>query len=236
MKSSKTLSLTLLPAVATVLFCACLHAEKAVSVERVLFKDKAVWAVKGGASVLLTNEITLPLEIKVMTNGTYRVKGGKERPFAEGQVLGADGMLVSPDGTIKPVFDHVGVVGGKPVIMKDGDVSALEADTDLPGAGRVTPDGYLISKSGVRRKLLDGEIIDLTGQAISVSDSVVLKNGKVIVQKDGASFEVAPGRNLMMNDGSKVFGDGTVVMKDGTKVVLVPDEILKLEGVKPANR
>jgi len=231
MKSSKTFSLIPLSALATVLFCACLPAQSA-SVDRVVFKDSAVWAVKEGNSVIITNEVTLPRDIKVMTNGTYRVKSGKERPFAEGQVLGADGMLVSPDGTIKPVFDHVGVVGGKPVIMKDGEVSELLVDTDLPDAGRVTADGYLTSKSGVRRKLLDGEIIALTGQTIAVSDSVVLKNGKVMVQKDGASMEVSPGRTLMMNDGTKVFSDGTVVMRDGTKIALVPDEIFKLEGVK----
>ncbi len=235
MKSSTTVNLTLLLTLAAI-SCACLHGEQAASVDRVVFKDAAVWGVKDGATLLLTNEVSLPRDIKVMTNGTFRVKEGKERHFAEGQVLGADGMLISPDGTIKPVFDHVGVVAGKPVIMKDGEVSPLQADTDLPEAGRITPEGYLIDKSGARRKLLDGEIIDLNGQAIPASDTVILKDGRVMVQKDGASMEVAPGRNLMMNDGSKVFGNGTIVMKDGTRRSLVPDEILKLEGVKPANR
>jgi hypothetical protein len=35
----------------------------------------------------------------------------------------------------------------------------------------------------------------------------------------------------MMNDGTKVFGDGTVIMKDGTSRKLAEGEVLTVEGV-----
>ena len=48
----------------------------------------------------MTNEIILPHNIKVMTNGAFRVQNGKERQLTDGQVVGADGILINPDGTL----------------------------------------------------------------------------------------------------------------------------------------
>lgn len=212
-----------------------LLADQAPTVERVFLKQGALFMVEGGKSLPVTNDLTLPHGIKVTTNGTFQVQEGKERPLLEGQELGADGMLTSPDGTLRPVFDHIAFVKGQPMIMKDGDLSPVENYLDLPDGRRITPDGYVTTKSGAPRKLLDGETIELTGKALPATDTITLKDGAVIVQKDGSSFEVPPGRTLMMNDGTKVFGDGTILMKDGTKKDLSPGEIVKVEGVEPKN-
>ncbi len=200
------------------------------AVERVLVKDHALVMVKAGVTLPVTNQIVLPHEITVMTNGTFRFQNGKERTLLEGQVLGSDGMLTSPDGSLKPVFDHIAFLKGQPVIVKDGEASPLSTEMDLPDGQRITADGYLVSK-GVRRKLLDGETFALTGKAVPASDTITLKEGKMIVQKDGSSMEIPAGRSLMMNDGTKVFGDGTIVSKDGTQTKLLPGQILKVEGV-----
>ena len=71
---------------------------------------------------------------------------------------------------------------------------------------------------------------------MALSDTVTMQEGRVFVQKDGTSFEVAPGRSLMMNDGSKVFGDGTVLLKSGEKTNVTSGAILKLEGISGKNR
>src|SRR5205823_12464584 len=117
--------------------------------------------------------------------------------------------------------------------MKDGESVPLQDDFEFPNGSHVSADGYLHGGSGTRRKLLDGEMIELTGKTIPANDTVLLKDGKVIVQKDGSLLELAPSSSLMMNDGTKVFGDGSVLGKDGVKKPLLAGEILKLQGVMP---
>ena len=225
--------LNLFLALISFLFWMAARAENAPIAQRITMKAGTLVILQGITQLPMTNEVALPHDIRVMTNGTFCVKNGKPRPLEDGQILGADGMLTSRDGTVRPVIDHITLLRGRPVVMKDGEESILPDNLDLPDGQRITADGYLLSKSGVSRKLLDGEIIELGGKTIPAQDTITLKDGKVIVQKDGSSLEVPPGRSIMMNDGTKVFGDGSVVMNDGTKTNLSPDQILKLEGVTP---
>lgn len=205
-------------------------AQDPVPVQRVTMKDGQMYALTGGSMALMKAEVELPQALRVMTNGTYTVKGGKVRSFKEGQSLGADGMLTSPDGSIVPVFDHVVMRAGQPRIMRDGNLSALSSAVTLADGTRITPDGF-VEKQGRRLRLLDGQIFRLDGTKVPAKDTITLRNGKVTVQKDGSLLHVAPGRSLMMNDGTKVFGDGTVVLKDGTRKQLAEGEILTVEGV-----
>jgi hypothetical protein len=213
--------------------CIELAAQPTQSVDGVVFKGGTLLVVKAGEATVATNETILPNGIKISTNGTYRVQKGKERHLTERQALGADGLLTSPDGTLQPVYDHIAVVKGQPTLFKDGEPTALVNNTELPDGRRIDAEGYLVSKTGLRRKLLDGETFDLAGKSVPISDTVVLKGGKVLVQKDGASIEVPAGRSLMMNDGTKVFGDGRMVLRDGTTTNLAPEEVVKIQGVAP---
>jgi len=118
------------------LFCIPLRAENNANVERVILKGGALFVVQAGATLPMTNEITLSHDIKVSTNGTFRVKDGKPRPLTEGQALGVDGMLTSPDGVVAPVFDHIAFVKGKVMMVKDGERSALADNLNLPDGVR----------------------------------------------------------------------------------------------------
>jgi hypothetical protein len=53
----------------------------------------------------------------------------------------------------------------------------------------------------------------------------------VTVQKEGTQIPIGTGRSIMMNEGTKVFGDGKVVSPDGTVTELTEGEIITLEGV-----
>src|SRR5205823_1187113 len=153
MKSNCAVNLSLWTVLGALLLCVSLRAQEPQAVERVMMNNGAMLIVQGGVSLPLTNEVSLPHGIKVMTNGTFRVHNGKARPLVEGQVLGADGMLTSPDGTLRPVFDHIAFLKGQALLIKDGEPSALSADVELPDGRHITGDGYLLSKSGLRRKL-----------------------------------------------------------------------------------
>src|SRR5262249_6523678 len=87
---------------------------------RVLFKDGQVWVLQAGQVALLENNLELPNHITVSTNGTFKVGAYAPRPFAEGQILGTDGMLLSTNGQIEPVIDHVALDAGKTISSMDG--------------------------------------------------------------------------------------------------------------------
>ncbi len=206
-------------------------AQDSKAVDRVMMKDGKMWETQGGQTTLMDQETRLPYDVTVKTNGTYTVKQGKERQFKEGQILRSDGMLISPDGSIVPVYDHITMKAGKPMITRDGSTEPLQSTIKLADGTRIQPDGYVVKPDGRTLRLLDGQIFQLSGKTIPATDTITLKGGKVIVQKDGSLITVAPGRSLMMNDGTKVFGDGTVLMKDGTKKKLAEGELLTVPGL-----
>lgn len=197
----------------------------------VLFKDGQVWALEGNSAVFLTNDVQLPNAIIVRTNGTFKVGAHSPRLFAEGQILGADGMLLSPDGAIEPVIDHIVLDAGKTVLSVNGGRAALNQDLLLGKDKRLTPDRALLGNDGSWMRVIDGQLFTPDGKTIPAVDSISLQAGKVVVQKEGTQLTVEPGRSIMMNEGTKVFGDGTVVSRDGQTTQLSEGQIITLEGV-----
>lgn len=201
------------------------------SIEKVQFKQSQMHLCRAGVFSPMQKEVLFPNEITIRTNGTFRVKQGQERRLQEGQALGSDGMLLSPDGSIAPVIDHVAIGAGQVRQIKDGQSAPLTADLTLANGAQITPGAYHISPSGTRTRLLEGQMFSLDGQPIPAKDTVLLQDGRVLVQKDGTQFIVEPGRNLMMNDGTKVLGDGTLHYRDGRTRKLSPGEVATLDGV-----
>jgi hypothetical protein len=200
-------------------------------VERVLKKEGKMLVAQNGQNTEMKEGILLPDDIKVMTNGTFRVQGGKVRTLEEGQSISSDGWLASPDGSLMPVADHVLMKNGHAVLVKDGESSALTQAMTLGNQTRIEPDGMVRTPDGRSLRLLDGQMYKLDGSPVPTKDTISLKNGKVMVQKDGSAFDVPSGRSLMMNDGTKVFGDGKVIMKDGSRVTLAEGQIIVVTGV-----
>lgn len=209
-----------------------LRAAEPAMVDQVSVKEGALLAVTGDKRFTPTNTVALPLEIKVMTNLTFTVADGAPRKLAEGQKLMKNGTLVSPDGSITPVFDHVTVRGGRPVVVKDGKASPVNGTFKLQSGAVVSADGWHTAANGQRTRLLDGRVIKLSGETFAASDSATLIDGKVVVHKDGAKYTVQPGRTLMMSDGSKIFGDGRVIRRDGKTEQLQAGEVTRFEGVR----
>jgi hypothetical protein len=199
--------------------------------EAVLFKDGQVWALEGNKAVFLTNDVQMPKAITVSTNGTFKVGAHSPRSLAEGQILGADGMLLSPNGRIEPVIDHIALDAGKTISSVNGERAALNQDVQLGKDKRLTPDHALLGSDGSWMRVIDGQLFTPDGKTIPGVDSVSLQTGKVVVQKEGTQLTVEPGRSIMMNDGTKVFGDGTVVGRDGQTTQLSEGQIITLEGV-----
>jgi hypothetical protein len=201
------------------------------AVERVVFKGNQVLAVEGGKETPLTEDVKFPNQIVVSTNGTFRVGEGKERKLTEGQSLAANGMLSSPNGRIEPVTDHLAVTAGKTVSNVNGEAAPTPPEINLNNGARLSNDRVLRSPNGTWSRVIDGQMFSPEGKPIPAVDTVSLQSGKVVVQKDGSLVTVAAGRSMMMNDGTKVFADGTVVSRDGKSSKLTEGQVLQIEGV-----
>lgn len=214
------------------ILCRVLTAAPLVSADRVQFQKGKVLVSQNNVMTEARQEVALPFDIMVNTNGAFTVAGGKPRQLQEGEVLDRSGMLLKSDGTLAPVMDHVAMNRGRVVVVKDGDASEVKDTVKLGDGSSISADAYLTPPSGPRRRLLDGEIFFLKGGALPARDTVSLKDGRVTVQKDGSPIVIEGSRTITMNDGTKVFGDGTVVRFNGDTSKLREGETIVLEGVR----
>ena len=86
------------------------------------------------------------------------------------------------------------------------------------------------------QRLLDGQLLKLDGEALATKDSIQLRQGKVIVHKDGAPLTLSAAQTVMMSDGTKVFGNGSMLKADGTRLTLKEGEIVPVTGVDSNKR
>ncbi|HZO85282.1 MAG TPA: DUF6799 domain-containing protein [Verrucomicrobiae bacterium] len=202
-------------------------------VESVLNKDGKVLAQVSGNLVPMKAAVAFPAGIVVNTNGLFKVGQGPERKLENGQAITADGMLHKPDGSVGPVFDHYVIRGNRVYIVKDGAAPALVTQqVAFPDGSSLLPDGSYRSGGRVTR-LIDGQTLAIGGNVIPSVDSVSLRSGKVVVQKDGALIPVAS--SITMNDGTKVMANGTMISFDGRttrqlkegETVTLPGAVLK---------
>ena len=196
-----------------------------------VFKEGKVWTVQDGLLFPLERETELPNHITVNTNGTFTVGAYSPRRFAEGQVLAADGMLTSPDGKLAPVIDHVALEAGKTVSSVNADGTTVSQDIKLGPHKVLTTDRVLLGGEQPWMRVIDGLLFTPDGKTIPTRDTITLQQGSVIVQKEGTQLIIGSGRSIMMNEGTKVFGDGRVVSPDGQTTQLTEGQILIIEGV-----
>jgi predicted RecA/RadA family phage recombinase len=212
-----------------------LVAENNAPVDRVTFKGGKVLVPQDGKLTEAIADTALANEVMVKTNGVFNVGKGKARQMREGQVIDAQGMLSSPDGTVVPVFDHIALRKGRVEIVTDGDAKTLSREYALPNGAKVLPDGTL-RQGGSMKRLLDGQLLRLDGNVVASTDTVSLVGGKVVLYKDGGKTDLRRGQTMAMSDGTKVSGDGYVIRPDGTRSVLKEGETLKLPGVLSSRR
>lgn len=216
-------------------FVGAAAAETSTPAERVTFKAGKVLAPLEGQLVETTADTALPNGVVVKTNGVFTVGKGKSRQMRESQVIDAQGMLTSPDGSVIPVFDHITLRKGRVQVVTDGEIKILSGEYALADGGKVLADGT-IRRGGSLQRLLDGQLLKLDGSAVAVTDTISMTGGKVVLYKDGGKVDVRRGQVIAMADGTKVNGDGTVIRPDRTRTVLKEGDTLKIPGVASSRR
>jgi len=207
-----------------------LHAQTNISVDGVTVKGNKVYGMQGDVSEVLTDNLKLPFDVEVMTNGSFTVAHGKERKLEEDQVLRSDGWLLNPEGSMQPVFDHVTMQNGQVIVVRDGEATILAEPMRFPNNLSIAPDGSCIYPDGSPSRLADGQAFRLDGSTIPAKDAVTLKNGRVVVQKDGTLIPLSSGQIMGMNDGTRVHGDGQIQKHDGTTTQLREGQTILIEG------
>lgn len=226
----KTLPLLGFALLASLLPAAVLAADEPVL--SVQLQKGAIMVRRGAGLTEATNTVELPGAIRVLTNGIFTVKGGKERRLTEGQVIGADGSLTSPNGTITPVGDHVVLQRGRVMLVRDGEATPATGEVVLGDGRRIQPDGSIRTPQGTLQRMLDGQLLKFEGAAIAATDTASLQKGAVVLQKDGSRITLRRDQKMAMSDGTQVFGDGRVILPNGTQKRLAEGEILRIQGVR----
>lgn len=193
-------------------------------------KQGKPYSIQGDDLQLITKNLDLPFNIVVTTNGNFTVGKGSERALSEGQILKSDGWLISPDGSAVPVFDHVAMSEGRVVLVRDGDSQILTDPMTFPNGLNIGPDGSCAYPSGAHARLMDGQMFQLDGTPILSKDTISMKHGQVVVQKEGKLLYLAPAETMGMNDGTSVRGDGLMQNRDGTQSWLVEGQTLVIPG------
>jgi len=230
--------------IACVLFCwgflsvICappLQAQTDSSVDGVTVKGDTVYCLRGGQLEVLADDLKLPFDIEVSTNGCFKVGNGQERKLEEGQVLRRDGWLLNRDGAAWPVFDYVALKEGKVIVVRDGQAETLTKAMAFPNHLNIAPDGSCVYPDGSRARLVDGQLFRLDGTTIPTKDTVTFENGRVVVQKSGKLITLMASQIMGMNDGTRVRGDGTIINRDGTMTQLHEGQTVLIDGAAPAH-
>jgi hypothetical protein len=200
-------------------------------VDRVQFANRQVILFPTGKVLKAPDVVAMPFNIVIKTNGTFTVNNGKTRTLEEGDILGSDGTLLKPNGSITPVLDHVTLNQGQVLVVKDGEAIQPNDVVTLGNNTTIAPDWKVTLPEGNSRRLMDGEVFRLGGNSFPARDTITMQNGRVMVQKDGSMLEVDPTRTIMMNEGTKVYGDGRIVSFSGEQSAVSEGQIYIVQGV-----
>ena len=124
---------------------------------------------------------------------------------------------------------------GKTFVVRDGKTDELQKNISLPGDIQMTTNGTFQVKQGKERILQEGQVLSrdgtLTsadGTAMPVSDHITMKNGRVILVKEGEPAPLAA--EVKLGDGSRISPDGWLYFPNGSRSRLLDGQIFKLDG------
>jgi len=206
------------------------RAQAGDDVDGVTVKGGQVYFLHGDNREILSENLKFSADVQVNTDGTFTVAKGKERLLGEGQMLRRDGWLLNSDGSAEPVFDHLAMKAGQVQVVCDGQTEALAKPMNFTNGLSVAPDGYCVYPSGAHTRLMDGQMFHLDGTPILSKDTISLKNGRVVVQKDGSLIPLAGVQIMGMNDGTRVHGDGFIQKSDGASFHLREGQTILIDG------
>ncbi len=119
---------------------------------------------------------------------------------------------------------------GVPMEVKNGSEMRMYEDMKMLDGSKVLTDGTILRLDGTQTKLQEGERIFLSGvvSPIPKNEYVTMNNGRMTIVKD--TIWIQMDRNLMLENGNRVFVQGYVVTSDGKKVQFKEGDKMSMGG------
>ncbi len=207
-------------------------------------RDGKMMLIEKGKVAPMAAEYALASGDKVSTDGVLMFSAGEKLALREGEMVLPSGDVIllkaakvdSKDINDRKTMDHYIFRSGKMMLVKDGEPQILNQETAFTNGNKLLKHGHLIKKDGTKHILKEGEKIDMDGNFIvdkskaefDEKNNIVMKQGKVMVVKDGKESIMAS--EMLMPDWSKIYPDGTVEKQNGTKTKMKEGERFNTEG------
>src|SRR6266404_2614415 len=204
-------------------------AQELKNLDYITMKGGEVFVVKSDQPEKLDKELDLPGGLSVSTNGVVKTQG-KEVELKEGQKLTLDGYWLGDDGLLVPFQDHYTLKDGKVYFVQNGMFKPVNEEVVFKNGVRLKTDGTINTSSGMVLRLQSGQMLSPDGEPLQAKDHVMMKDGKLLIQRDGAFVTLAPGTLMGMSDGTKVKSDGTIITQGGQTFTLKEGDRLTLDG------
>ena len=199
------------------------------NLDYVTLKGGAVLVVKSDVPEKLETDLVLPGGLTVSTNGVVKMDG-KEAELKEGQKLTLDGYWQGDDGLLEPFQDHYMVRDGKVYFFQNGMSKPVNEEVVFKNGVRLKTDGTINTSSGTVVRMQNGPMLTPDGEPLQGKDHIMMKDGKLLIQRDGAIVTLGPGTLMGMSEGTKVKSDGTIITPGGQTFVLKEGQRLTVDG------
>jgi hypothetical protein len=207
-------------------------------------RDGKMMIIEKGKVSPMTADYSVAGGSKVNAEGAMVFSGGEKLALREGEMVLATGEVIllkagkvdSKDLNDRKTTDHYIFRSGKMMLVKDGEPQILNSDITFTSGNKLLKHGHVMKKDGTKHILKEGEKIDMDGNFIvdkskveyDEKNNLVMKNGKMMVVKDGKETILLS--EMLMPDWSKIYPDGTVEKQNGTKTKMKEGERLNMEG------
>jgi len=205
------------------------QAQELKNLDYITKKGGDIFVVKNDVPEKLDTELALPAGLSVSTNGIVKMQG-KEVELKDGQKMTLDGYWLGDDGLLVPFQDHYTLKDGKVYFVQNGMFKPVTEDVVFKNGTRLKTDGTINTSGGMVLRLQSGQVLSPDGEPLQAKDHVMMKDGKLLIQRDGAFVTLAPGTLMGMSDGTKVKSDGTIIAQSGQTFTLKEGERVTLDG------
>ena len=209
----------------------------------VFMRDGKMFLLDKGKVSPMSAEYVLANGNKVTTDGVMIFPGSEKLALNENEMVLASGEIILlkaskvDDKAIadRKTVDHYIFRDSKMMLVKDGDPQVLSQDVTFPNGNKLLKHGHMTMKDGTKHVLKEGEKLDMNGNFIvdkgkadyNDKNNIVMKQGKVIVVKDGKESPLT--EDKLMPNWTRIYPDGTIE-KNNVKTKMKEGERFDMEG------
>ena len=202
------------------------------NVEGVALRDGKLILIKGGGITVVDSDTYLNNDGKINGEGIVEYKSGFKYKIKEGEIVTLDGQIMRRKDD---QMDADGIImrGGKIVRYDKGKPVIADKEFTMANGAKVSPDGTVVTKDGIKINLREGDVINAKGdigfsKSELVTDGVTKREGKVY-KIDNGRFKVMTAEQALGN-GSVVQPSGIIIAKDSSKLLMKEGDLVTLKG------